>query len=88
MEWRAQCTRLHSDNKIFDSLLQTSVEDFFALRIRESQGVAVAAGVPWFAALFGRDSLISSYQTLLLDPGLARDTLRVLASYQGTVYKR
>ena len=45
----------------------------------------MAAGVPWFAALFGRDSLISSYQTLLLDPGLARDTLRVLASYQGTV---
>ena len=85
MEWRAQCTRLHSDNKIFDSLLQTSVEDFFALRIRESQGVALAAGVPWFAALFGRDSLISSYQTLLLDPDLARDTLRVLASYQGTV---
>ena len=82
-EWRARCTRVYSDNKIFDSMLQTSVEDFYALRIRESQGVAVAAGVPWFAALFGRDSLISSYQTLLLDPGLARDTLRVLASYQG-----
>ncbi|MDT7813329.1 MAG: hypothetical protein QOH35_985 [Acidobacteriaceae bacterium] len=85
VEWRAQCSRIHSDNKIFDSLLQTSVEDFFALRVRESQGLAVAAGVPWFAALFGRDSLISSYQTLLLDPGLARDTLCVLASYQGSV---
>ncbi len=85
VEWTARCARIHSDNKIFDSLLQTSAEDFFALRIRESQGVAVAAGVPWFAALFGRDSLISSYQTLLLDPDLARDTLRVLASYQGTV---
>ena len=84
-EWTARCTRIHSDNTIFDSLLQTSAEDFFALRIRESQGVAVAAGVPWFAALFGRDSLISSYQTLLLDPDLARDTLRVLANYQGTV---
>ncbi len=83
-EWKERCTRVYSDNKIFDSLLETSVEDFFALRIRESQGVAVAAGVPWFAALFGRDSLISSYQTLLLDSDLARDTLRVLASYQGT----
>ena len=85
VEWRARCARVNSDNKIFDSLLQTSVEDFYSLRIHESQGIAVAAGVPWFAALFGRDSLISSYQTLLLDPGLARDTLRVLASYQGTV---
>jgi glycogen debranching enzyme len=71
VEWHARCTRVHSDNKIFDTLLQTSVEDFYALRIRESHGTAIAAGVPWFAALFGRDSLISSYQTLLLDPGLA-----------------
>ena len=84
-EWQARCTRIDSDNKIFDSMLQTSVEDFYALRLRDSQGVTVAAGVPWFAALFGRDSLISSYQALLLNTGLARDTLRVLASYQGAV---
>lgn len=84
-DWLARCTRVSSDNKIFDAMLQTSLEDFYALRLRESRGTAVAAGVPWFAALFGRDSLISSYQALMLDPGLARDTLRVLAGYQGTV---
>jgi glycogen debranching enzyme len=83
--WAENCTRLRSDNQIFDAMLETSVEDFYALRMQEDRGIAVAAGVPWFAALFGRDSLLSSYETLLLDPGLARGTLRVLATYQGQV---
>jgi glycogen debranching enzyme len=81
--WAANCTRLRSDNQIFDVMLETASEDFYALRMPEKRGTAVAAGVPWFAALFGRDSLLSSYETLLLDPELARGTLRVLASYQG-----
>jgi glycogen debranching enzyme len=83
--WADNCTRLRSDNRIFDVMLETSAEDFYALRMPEARGTTVAAGVPWFAALFGRDSLLSSYQTLLLDPELARGTLRVLASYQGQV---
>lgn len=82
-DWRQARTRFRSDNEIFDALLQTAAEDFYALRIPEPAGIAVAAGVPWFAALFGRDSLLSSYETLLLDPDLACGTLRVLASYQG-----
>jgi glycogen debranching enzyme len=82
-DWRKACTHFRSDNDIFDVLLQTSTQDFYSLRMPEPAGTAVAAGVPWFAALFGRDSLISSYETLLLDPELACGTLRVLASYQG-----
>jgi glycogen debranching enzyme len=84
-EWIENCTRLRSDNEIFNVMLETAAEDFYALRMRDARGTAVAAGVPWFAALFGRDSLLSSYQTLLLDPELAQGTLRVLASYQGRV---
>jgi glycogen debranching enzyme len=82
-EWREGCTHFRSDNDIFDALLGCSTEDFYALRMQEPAGTAVAAGVPWFAALFGRDSILSSYETLLLDPELARGTLKVLASYQG-----
>jgi glycogen debranching enzyme len=83
-DWQQACTRFRSDNDIFDALLRTSIEDFYALRMPEPAGTAVAAGVPWFAALFGRDSLLSSYETLILNPELANGTLRVLASYQGT----
>ncbi len=81
--WLADCTRFHSDNEIFDAMLDTSTEDFYALQIPDKSGTAVAAGVPWFAALFGRDSLIASFQSLILNPVLAKGTLRVLASYQG-----
>ena len=44
-----------------------------------------AAGLPWFMALFGRDSLITSYQTLPFVPELSATTLRVLAQTQGKV---
>jgi hypothetical protein len=43
-----------------------------------------AAGLPWFMTVFGRDSLITSYQALPFTPELAETTLRVLARYQGT----
>jgi glycogen debranching enzyme len=42
-----------------------------------------AAGLPWFMALFGRDSLITSLQALPFRPQLAATTLRTLASRQG-----
>jgi glycogen debranching enzyme len=43
-----------------------------------------AAGLPWFMALFGRDSLLTSFQALPYLPTLAATTLRVLAARQAT----
>jgi glycogen debranching enzyme len=43
-----------------------------------------AAGLPWFMAVFGRDSLLTSFQALPFLPELAETTLRVLAARQGT----
>ena len=64
-----------------------SLVDLAALRFypREgSHGAVPAAGLPWFQTLFGRDSLITSYQSLHIVPELAANTLDVLASLQGT----
>ncbi len=83
--WQQECTRFRSDNDIFDAMLSTASRDFHALQIRHSGSRAIAAGVPWFATLFGRDSLIASYETLILNPTLARGTLRILAACQGQV---
>ena len=44
-----------------------------------------AAGLPWFMALFGRDSLLTSYQALPFTPELARTSLKVLGSLQSRV---
>jgi glycogen debranching enzyme len=82
-EWQNRSTRFQSSNHVFDESMNTCVADFHGLRIPENQEHVVAAGIPWFATLFGRDSIIASYQSLILNPELAVDTLRVLAHLQG-----
>ena len=41
-----------------------------------------AAGLPWFVAPFGRDSLIVSLQNTLIYPEFARGSLEILGSLQ------
>ncbi|CAN5812132.1 amylo-alpha-1,6-glucosidase [soil metagenome] len=44
----------------------------------------IAAGVPWFSCLFGRDSIIASLQLLSIRPQVAQSTLALLARLQAT----
>ncbi|PYY04893.1 MAG: amylo-alpha-1,6-glucosidase [Acidobacteria bacterium] len=81
--WEEASTRFESSNDIFDHAMQTCTADFHALQIPDGDQHILAAGIPWFATMFGRDSLIAAYQSLLLNPRLACETLRVLARYQG-----
>jgi len=72
-----------------DRLLTTlnrSGQDLGSLRIFDPEHpsrAAVAAGAPWFMALFGRDSLLTAYMALPVDQELALGTLQTLARYQG-----
>ena len=75
----------------WDTLRHTydrSLRDLAALRLHTQalpEGAAIpAAGLPWFMAVFGRDSLITSYQALPFVPQLASATLQVLARRQAT----
>jgi len=86
--WRSSAPRLRAR---WDDLVHTwnrSVADLASLRMRTGEpdlGRLLAAGTPWFMTVFGRDTLISSIQTLLFGPELAASTLRVLAATQATV---
>ena len=85
-EWLAQAPRLESDWDELAHIYRKSLVDLAALRFYPdgAAGESVpAAGLPWFMALFGRDSLITSFQALPFAPELARSTLRVLAARQG-----
>jgi glycogen debranching enzyme len=82
-EWSSRSTSFSSSNSIFNEMISTCKGDFHALQIPEAKEHVVAAGIPWFATMFGRDSIIASYQSLLLNPQLAAETLRVLAKLQG-----
>ncbi|MGH3087879.1 MAG: amylo-alpha-1,6-glucosidase [Rubrobacteraceae bacterium] len=62
---------------------EQSVEDLASLSLDAGDGLLVpAAGAPWYMALFGRDSLITSHMTLLLGSESAKNTLRTLARHQ------
>ncbi len=82
-DWRDQCTKLETDNQLFNQLLQRSALDLQLLMNSTPEGAVPAAGIPWFGCVLGRDSLITSLETLMLNPQVAVSTLRFLARHQG-----
>jgi glycogen debranching enzyme len=82
-QWESQSSHFNSTNRIFDEMTATAKGDLHALQIPEGKEHIIAAGIPWFATMFGRDSIIAAYQSLFLNPQLAVETVRVLARYQG-----
>jgi len=82
-QWGEQVTRIRCDNKAMNQIIERAQQDIYLLRQTFGKGKVLSAGVPWFSTLFGRDSIIAASQTLILDPTIARDTLSILAHYQG-----
>ncbi|MEA2211954.1 MAG: hypothetical protein QOF83_1902 [Solirubrobacteraceae bacterium] len=86
--WLASAPALQADDPALLRTYRASLSDLGALRMHpdlDKGATLPAAGLPWFMALFGRDSLITSFQALPYLPGLAATTLRVLATRQATV---
>ena len=86
--WLEHVPGFESDSALLTSVFRQSVVDLAALRVTgdllgESY-VLPAAGLPWFMTLFGRDTLITSLQTLWVGPRLARGALHLLGALQGT----
>jgi glycogen debranching enzyme len=54
-------------------------------RLKAPEGY-LRAGAPRYSTLFGRDSLIAGWQTLGVDPSIAKATLRILARFQGKTF--
>jgi glycogen debranching enzyme len=83
--WVQQITRISSDKSIFNRVIERAEQDMYLLRQSFGKYKTVSAGVPWFSALFGRDSIITASQTLMLNPVIAKETLMLLAKYQGKI---
>jgi glycogen debranching enzyme len=80
-------TKLHSSNRQVEQTYQQALTDLAALRIPLDGDKTIwipAAGIPWFVAVFGRDPLITSLQTMAVTPSLAQGTLLKLAQLQAT----
>lgn len=84
--WESAAPVISLENPDVEKVLQQSQRDLGALRIFDPDHPdrsVVAAGAPWFMALFGRDSILTSYMSLPVDPQLALGTLQTLAAFQG-----
>ena len=78
-----EAARVVTASSSFDGWITRAWADLRMLATETPQGRITYAGIPWFVAPFGRDSLITALQQLPFDPGLARGTLRFLAAHQG-----
>jgi glycogen debranching enzyme len=86
-EWQEASPVVRSDSLALEVAVNRAQEDLAGLRLAdptEPDMTVIAAGAPWFMALFGRDSLLTSAFTIAVHPALAVGTLRALARHQGT----
>jgi glycogen debranching enzyme len=77
------CARVSASNEYLDSLLRRSAADLISIVSTRPEGVYMMAGIPWFATLFGRDSIVTATAMLPFCPDLAGRTLQTLAALQG-----
>jgi len=86
-DWQRVATRMKTPHFKLAEALRSSCDDVGALRLfyaQNPQYPTIAAGAPWYMRLFGRDSLLTAWMALILDPGLAIGTVRALAALQGS----
>jgi glycogen debranching enzyme len=87
-KWQRTVLKINTSNEEFYRCYAQGVQDMAALRLplqgTDHMVFVPAAGLPWFVALFGRDTLIVSLQTMIVYPEFAAGTLEALARYQAT----
>jgi glycogen debranching enzyme len=85
-DWLQGVVKIQTSNEEFYRLFRQALEDMAALRLpipgTDHMVFLPAAGLPWFVAPFGRDSLIVSLQNMLVYPEFARGALEILGSLQ------
>ena len=84
--WQTSILKIQTSNEEFYRTFQQATDDMGSLRLpvegTDGQIVVPAAGLPWFMAPFGRDSLIASLQNMIVWPEFARGALNVLGHWQ------
>ncbi len=85
--WTLRVPRVRGGWESLRRAFDRSIADLAALRMRtgDHRRPLFAAGMPWFMTVFGRDTAITSLQTLLLGPEIAVGALDALAELQAQV---
>ncbi|SCL39875.1 Glycogen debranching enzyme (alpha-1,6-glucosidase) [Micromonospora rhizosphaerae] len=88
--WAAEKPHLETDTDLLRNAYHRSAADLVSMRIEKTIGgepvVLIAAGLPWFMTAFGRDTLITAYQTMTCGAEVARGALIVMAAHQAQTF--
>jgi glycogen debranching enzyme len=82
--WLADRPRVEVDDELVGRVLRRSLLDLRLLSSELDGRRYFAAGTPWYATLFGRDSIITALEVLPFDIAIAEETLCLLAERLGT----
>jgi glycogen debranching enzyme len=81
--WFESSSLIETDNELFTTVLRSSQRDIRMLLTETEMGYFLSAGVPWFVTPFGRDTIITCLQIMMLDPHPAVETAKVFTQLQG-----
>ncbi|SFV27121.1 amylo-alpha-1,6-glucosidase [Thermoflavifilum thermophilum] len=87
-EVRESFPEIFTSNEQFNNWINRSKTDLVSLTANTPHGKYPYAGVPWYNTAFGRDGLITAYETLWLLPELSRDVLFFLAAHQADAFDK
>jgi len=83
-DWQARVPSIHTTDGRLTRAWRRAVRDMASLLLTApARSFIPAAGLPWFLAIFGRDSAITAMQSMILGPTIPLGTLRQLAAFQG-----
>jgi len=82
--WLSSVASIKTSDPDTNKIIERSYRDLYMLRLPTAHGMAVAAGIPWYAVPFGRDQIITAWKMLPLMPEMARDVITLLAFHMGT----
>jgi glycogen debranching enzyme len=81
-QWLSRAPNFVSNNPIWNDLVDGCRRDLRLLQSGDEVACYPSAGIPWFATLFGRDSLITALE-YIADRDMSESILRLLAHLQG-----
>ncbi|MEO0330080.1 MAG: amylo-alpha-1,6-glucosidase [Bacteroidota bacterium] len=79
---RAIITTVQTSNEQFNHWINRSKTDLVSLLTDTPHGKYPYAGVPWYNTVFGRDGILTAYETLWVAPEIARGVLNFIAQTQ------